>query len=218
MAAHSFDTFIFDLDGTLLDTLPDLTVLTNQVLREMGWPERTQAEILSYVGNGVRALMYQAVPDGTTPEDAERAMDRWKELFPVYPNDLTHPYAGIVSVLEELRRRGCKIGVVSNKFEPGVHQIVDKCLPGLIDQAHGEAPDIPRKPDPTGILRTIAEVGGVPERAVFVGDSPSDIKGGHNAGAFTVAVEWGYHQPDDFAEVHPAMMISQPTDLLALAQ
>lgn len=217
MAEPHFDTFVFDLDGTLLDTLPDLVVLTNQVLRELDWPERTEDEILSYVGNGVRALMYQAVPDGTTPEDAERAMDRWKELFPIYPNDLTHPYPGIVELLTELRARGCKIGVVSNKFEPGVHQIVEKCLPALIDQAHGETADIPRKPDPTGILRTLDELGSTPERAVFVGDSPGDITAGHNAGTYTVAVEWGYHAAEDFADVHPDMLAAEPADLLKLA-
>lgn len=212
-----FDAFVFDLDGTLLDTLPDLVVLTNQVLREMGWPERTEAEILSYVGNGVRALMYQAVPDGTTAADAERAMDRWKELFPVYPNDLTRPYPGIVELLAELRARGCKVGVVSNKFEPGVHQIIGKCLPGLIDQAHGEAPGIPRKPDPTGILRTLDELGVAPGRAVFVGDSPGDIVAGHNAGTYTVAVEWGYHPVADFAKARPDMLAAAPADLLNLA-
>lgn len=217
MAQKTIDTFVFDLDGTLLDTLDDLTVLTNQVLREMGWPERTKAEILSYVGNGVRALMYKAVPDGTTPEDAERAMDRWSELFPSYPNDLTHPYPGIVAMLEALRQRGCKVGVVSNKFDAGVQQIVAKCLPGLVDVAHGEAPDIPRKPDPTGILRTIAELGGTPESALFAGDSPSDIKAGKNAGVITVAVEWGYHPVADFAEVQPDLVVARPDDLLALA-
>ena len=212
-----FDTFVFDLDGTLLDTLDDLTVLTNQVLREMGWPERTKQEILSYVGNGVRALMGLAVPDGTAPEDADRAMERWSSLFPGYPNDLTHPYEGIVELLGALRERGCKVGVVSNKFEAGVHQIVGKCLPGLVDVAHGEAPDIPRKPDPTGILRTIRELGGTPERAVFVGDSPSDIQAGRNAGVATVAVEWGYHPVADFAEVAPDALVARPADLLASA-
>ena len=163
------------------------------------------------------ANLYQAVPDGTTPEDAERAMDRWKELFPVYPNDLTHPYPGIVDLLTELRARGCTIGVVSNKFEPGVHQIIGKCLPDLIDRAHGETPDIPRTPDPTGILLTLEELGSAPEHAVYIGDSPGDIMAGHNAGLYTVAVEWGYHPVEHFAEVHPDMLAAEPADLLKLA-
>lgn len=217
MRTEPIEAFVFDLDGTLLDTLDDLTELTNQVLREMGWPERSEAEILSFVGNGVRALMGLAVPDGATPEDAERAVERWASLFPAYPNDLTHPYPGIVELLEELRRRGCRIGVVSNKFDAGVHQIVAKCLPGLIDVAHGEGPGIPRKPDPTGLLRTIAELGSVPERAVFVGDSPSDIVAARNAGVLSAAVEWGYHPAVDFASVAPDLMVGHPSELLALA-
>ena len=90
-----FDTFVFDLDGTLLDTLPDLVVLTNAVLRECGFPERTSAEVLSYVGNGVKALMYQAVPQDADEEAVEAAMRRWKELYPQYGYRLTKAYDGI---------------------------------------------------------------------------------------------------------------------------
>ena len=115
-----FDTFVFDVDGTLLDTLPDLVVLTNAVLRECGFPERTSAEVLSYVGNGVKALMYQAVPEGTPQDVADACLARWKENYGTYPNDLTKPYPGIPALLAELRRRGCKLGVLSNKFDAGV--------------------------------------------------------------------------------------------------
>ena len=111
------DTFIFDLDGTLLDTLPDLVELTNATLRECGWPERTPQEVLSFVGNGVKALMYQAVPEGANSEDVENAMRRWKALYPAYGYRLTKAYDGIPETIAELKRRGAKLAVLSNKPE-----------------------------------------------------------------------------------------------------
>ncbi len=216
---RAYDAFIFDLDGTLLDTLPDLVVITNAALREQGYPERTEAEILSFVGNGVKALMYQAVPEGTSAEDAERAMKRWKDLFPVYDNNLTKPFEGIVETLGALRDRGCKLAVLSNKFDLGVQQVMNKYLPGWFEVMHGECEEIPRKPDPTGLLRTIGELGTTPERAVYIGDSPGDVRVARNAGTYAVAVSWGYHAPKDFEEegAEPDLMIDDPRALVALA-
>lgn len=105
-----FDTFVFDVDGTLLDTLDDLVVLTNDALAEFNLPPRTREEINSYVGNGVKALMYQAVPEGTPQDVADACLARWKENYGTYPNDLTKPYPGIPALLAELRRRGCQVG------------------------------------------------------------------------------------------------------------
>lgn len=219
MTQTPFRTFVFDLDGTLLNTLPDLVVLTNDVLRELGYPERTTEEILSYVGNGVKALILQAVPEGTSDADAERAYERWLAHYETYDNGLTRPYDGIVALLEELHARGCKVGVMSNKFEGGVHQILDLCLPGLVDAAHGECEGIPRKPDPTGVLRTIEELGSTSAETAYVGDSPGDMAAGKNAGAYTVAVTWGYHPAEKLRALDPApdMVIDSPADLLALA-
>ncbi len=118
-----FDTFIFDLDGTLLDTLDDLMVLTNDVLAEFDMPTHTREEINSYVGNGAAALIYQAVPADTPPAVADACLARWKEAYDRYPNDLTKPYPGIESMLAELRRHGCKLGILSNKFDRGVRDI-----------------------------------------------------------------------------------------------
>ena len=214
-----FDTFVFDLDGTLLDTLPDLVVLTNEALAREGYPPRTREEIHSYVGNGVKALMYQAVPEGTGPEAAERAMESWKALYHTYANDLTKPYPHVRELVADLRERGCKLGVLSNKFDEGVRQIMDQCLPGLFDVMHGEGPDIPRKPDPTGLLRTIRELGSTPERTVYVGDSPGDVRTARNAGTYAVAATWGYHDEGDFAAegAEPDLMARSLLDLLALA-
>lgn len=215
----TFDTFIFDLDGTLLHTLPDLVVLTNAVLREEGYPERTEAEILSFVGNGVRALMYQAMPEDADAAAADRALERWKELFPELDNKLTRPYAGIEEMLDQLAARGCKLAVLSNKFDQGVQLVMNKFLPNRFAVMHGECADIPRKPDPTGMLRTIQELDSIPERTVYVGDSPGDVRAARNAGTFAVAVTWGYHAAEDFANegAEPDLMISSPLELVDLA-
>ena len=211
-----FDTFVFDLDGTLLDTLPDLVVLTNAVLRECGFPERTSAEVLSYVGNGVKALMYQAVPQDADEEAVEAAMRRWKELYPQYGYRLTKAYEGIPETVAELERRGARLGVLSNKFDAGVQEVVGVYLPDLFAVAHGESADIPRKPDPTGLLRTIEELGSVPERTVYVGDSTGDVAVARNAGTYAVGVTWGYHEAERLRAAAADLVIDDPRALLDL--
>lgn len=216
-----FDTFIFDLDGTLLDTLDDLMVLTNDVLAEFDMPTHTREEINSYVGNGAAALIYQAVPADTPSAVADACLARWKEAYDAYPNDLTKPYPGVVALLAALRERGCKLGILSNKFDRGVTFIVDKCLPGAVDTAHGEGGvrNFPRKPAPEGLLATIEELGSTPARTVYVGDSPGDIHVARNAGCYAVGVAWGYHDPADFAAEGwvPDRLVSEPAQIAALA-
>lgn len=218
--APPFDTFIFDLDGTLLDTLDDLVVLTNDVLAEVGMPPRTRAEINSFVGNGGLALIRQAVPAGTPDAVADEVHERWKAAYDAYPNDLTHPYPGVEVMLAELRKRGCKLGILSNKFDGGVQFIVKKCLPGAVDTAHGEGgpQHFPRKPDPAGLLATIEELGSEPARTVYVGDSPGDVHVARNAGCYAVGVTWGYHDPTDFAAEGwpPDLLANDPAQIVAL--
>lgn len=217
----SFDTFVFDLDGTLLDTLDDLVVLTNEVLAEFDMPSHTREEINSYVGNGAQALIYQAVPEGTPCEVADACLARWKEAYDLFPNDLTKPYDGVEEMLAALRSRGCKLGILSNKFDGGVQFIVKKCLDGKVDVAHGEGGTrgFPRKPDPAGLLATIEELGSEPARTVYVGDSPGDIHVARNAGCYAVGVAWGYHDPGDFAAEgwEPDMLVTEPAQIEALA-
>ncbi len=136
--------------------------LTNAALNEQGFPSRTTDEIHSFVGNGARALCAQAVPADATTEQAEAAMRRWMELYPVIGNKLTEPYPHIEEALAELAARGINLGVLSNKFDQGVHDVIDAYLPGMFHVKHGECADIPRKPDPTGLLRSIAELGSTP--------------------------------------------------------
>lgn len=211
-----FDTLVFDLDGTLLDTLPDLVVLTNAALNEQGFPSRTTDEIHSFVGNGARALMYQAVPADATPEQAEAAMRRWMELYPVIGTKLTKPYPHMEETLAELKRRGIGLGVLSNKFDQGVHDVIGAYLPNLFAVEHGERADIPRKPDPTGLLRSIDELGSAPDRTAYVGDSPGDVAVSRNAGTFAVGVAWGYHHADALREAGADLVIDDARELLQL--
>lgn len=213
---RTFDTFVFDLDGTLLDTLPDLVVITNKALAEMGFPPRTTEEIHSFVGNGLMALMYQAVPQDAPRAAAEKAMEKWKALFPTYDNSLTHPYPGMLETLHALKEHKAKLGVLSNKFDAGVQQVMEQYMPGVFSVMHGECEGIPRKPNPAGLLRTIEELDSTPAHTVYVGDSPTDIEVARNAGTFAVGVSWGYHRADELREAAADEVISEPGELLEL--
>ena len=218
MGHPTFDTFIFDLDGTLLDTLPDLVVLTNAALNEQGFPSRTTDEVHSFVGNGARALIYQAVPESATPEQAEETMRRWKELYPELGTKLTRPYLHLPETIAALKARGIRLGVLSNKFDQGVTDVINECLPDLFEVMHGECDDIPRKPDPTGLLRTIRELGSTPERTVYVGDSPGDVRVARNAGTFAIGVAWGYHDAQDLRDAKADALIEDARELLDYAR
>lgn len=213
---RTFDTFIFDLDGTLLNTLPDLVHLTNMALREEGFPPRTTEEIHSYIGGGVRALLRQAVPEGASQEAVERIQARWKELHELYDDQLTEPYPGIPEALRDLRVRGARLAVLSNKFDEGVQQVIGRFLPGVFEAAHGECEDkgFPRKPDPAGLLRTMSELGADPQRVAYVGDSPTDALTAHRAGVFAIGVAWGYHSEGELYEAD--LVIRHPSELLEL--
>ena len=216
---RTFRTFIFDLDGTLLDTVPDLVLLTNRILAEVGAPERTKDEILSFVGSGVRRLIYLALPEDASEETREEAMALWNKWFHEYYHN-TVPFPGIAEMLDKLEEKGCKLGVVSNKLQAGVDLIMQLCLPDRFAVMLGDSPMIPRKPDPTGILQAMRVLGATPEEMVYVGDSPGDIVAAHNAGVFAVAVLWGYHKLEDFDTEGPGkpdLVIATPEELVTLA-
>ncbi len=208
------DTYVFDLDGTLLDTLPDLVILTNKALAAAGFPERSEAEILSYVGNGVRSLMYQAVPPGVGKDQADETMERWKALYSSHGTVLTKPYPGIVEAVERLYCQGIKLGVLSNKFDQGVQQLVAEYFPHRFAVAHGESPTIPRKPDPTGLLLTIGELGSDASRTAYVGDSPTDVLTAHRAGVYSIGVTWGYHSERELREAGADRVVKTAHELL----
>lgn len=211
-----FDTFVFDLDGTLLDTLPDLVELTNATLRACGYPVRTHDEILSFVGSGVKALIRLAVPSEVPDAAVDQASERWKELYPIYGYKLTRPYPGIESTLAALKERGCKLAVLSNKFDGAAREVIDAFLPGIFDSVHGESPEFPRKPDPTGLNKLLEELGSSARRCVFVGDSSNDTRVAIAAGAYAVGVSWGYNDVATLFGNGASAVIDHPEQLLDL--
>ena len=213
----SFSTFIFDLDGTVLDTMPDLVVLTNRALSEMGFPKRSAAEILSFVGNGARRLMYQAVPEHTPEDVSEAALDLWISLYAECGIALTQHYEGMEAVLAELKARGKRLGLLSNKFDQGVQDLVQLYFPDTFAVAHGEGADIPRKPDPAGLLQTIAELGSTPAQTVYVGDSRGDMVVAQRAATFALGVTWGYQSEAELEAGGACAIIHEPAQILSFA-
>ena len=210
---------VFDLDGTLLDTLPDLTRVTNMALEEQGFPQHTMEEILTFVGNGAERLIRLACPEGSSEEEVMAVLGRFKELYVIYGLELTRHYEGMPETLRELKARGMKLGIVSNKFEAGVEEVEKHFFgDGLFDSAHGESKDIPRKPDPKGLLLTIEEMGCEPHEVAYVGDSHTDMEVAHNAGAIAVACTWGYQPLERLLSADPVLLVGTPRDLLHFNQ
>lgn len=210
----TFDGFIFDLDGTLLNTLPDLVVVTNKALADEGFPPHSEEAILHFVGDGVMSLVLQAVPDTATKEQAQRVYQGFRDSYAEYGMNLTKEYDGMTETLKKVRALGKKIGIMSNKFEGGVKDVEAKFFPGIIDAAHGESDTIPRKPNPQGLLLCAKEMGVSPDRCVYFGDSASDMLASHNAGMYAVGVTWGYQPLEKLKTGKPCEMISSPKELL----
>lgn len=210
----AYDAYIFDLDGTLLNTLPDLARLTNMVLEERNWPQRTVEEVLSFVGHGGRYLLSRAIPAGTPDELLDEVFARWRELYPTYGHAMTKPYEGIPEVLDALKERGAKLAVLSNKFDAAVGQVIAEHFPGVFDIARGECDEIPRKPDPAGLRMVMRQLGVAPERVAYVGDSVTDVRTALNAGVFCVTVTWGYGEASALKAEGAQVLIDNPFALL----
>lgn len=213
-----YDAVIFDLDGTLLDTLDDLMEATNYTLGQMGYPARSRKEVETFVGNGVAKLMERAVPAGTGPTDTARALDIFKPYYALHSKDKTAPYPGILEAMKALRDKGCKLAVVSNKFDAAVKALAQDYFPGLVDLAAGEndAGGVPKKPDPTMVLQTIAALGSTPDRAVYVGDSDVDLQTAKNSGLPCISVTWGFRDEGFLVEHGAATLIHHPGELVKL--
>lgn len=211
-----YHTYIFDLDGTLLDTLTDLAASCNYALRTHGMPEHYIDDVRRFVGNGVRLLMERAVPGGAGHPDFEATFATFREHYMQHSLDTTRPYPGIPEVLAELKKRGCRLAVVSNKMMAATVELCRHFFPDTIEVAIGEneAAGIRKKPAPDTVFAALKELGVEKDGAVYVGDSDVDFKTSVNAGVPCVSVLWGFRDRDFLIQHGAKTFISAPSELL----
>ena len=183
---------IFDLDGTILDTLEDLADAVNYALKEYGYPQRTLEEVRRFVGNGIRKLIERAVPAGLTEEDISKVHQTFSAFYQEHCADKTRPYKGILPLLERLREAGCLTAVVSNKADVAVQPLCQQYYDGLFDFAVGEREGIRRKPAPDAVQEVLRRLRVDAGEAVYIGDSEVDIQTAANAGLDSIIVTWGF--------------------------
>ena len=213
---NSFDTYIFDLDGTLLDTLGDLAASVNHALRTHGLPEHSIDDVRRFVGNGVRKLMERAVPDGAANPLFDETFATFRQYYMAHSLDTTRPYEGIPETLEALKARGCHLAVVSNKMMAATQELCYHFFPDTIEVAIGEdeAAGIRRKPAPDTVFAALKALGVGKEDAVYVGDSDVDIQTARNAGIPCISVLWGFRDRDFLLQNGAETIISTPSELL----
>ena len=211
-----YKTFIFDLDGTLLDTIGDLAASVNYALRTNGMPEHSTDDVRRFVGNGVRLLMERAVPDGAANPLFDNAFADFRQHYMVHSLDTTRPYDGIPETLAELKSRGCRLAVVSNKFMSATQELIRHFFPDTIEVAIGEheAEGIRKKPAPDTVFAALKQLGVGKEDAVYVGDSDVDILTARNSGLPCISVLWGFRDRDFLIQHGAKTLISAPHELL----
>ena len=211
-----YELIVFDMDGTILNTLDDLKNSTNYALALHHLPERTLEEIRSFVGNGIRTLIERAVPEGTSVPLMDQIHKDFMSHYKLHSADFTRPYDGITDLLKELKARGFKTAVVSNKADPAVQDLCVQYFDGLFDLAIGERPEIAKKPAPDMVHLALQQMQVSKEKAVYIGDSDVDVATAQNSGLDMIAVDWGFRDRKVLKAQGAETIISNPMEVLDL--
>lgn len=205
---------VFDMDGTILNTLEDLADSTNYALRVNGLPERTIDEVRRFVGNGIRLLIERAVPNGSEAELTDKVFETFKDYYKTHCAVKTKPYDGIKDVLSALRKAGCLTAVVSNKADFAVQDLCHDYFEELFDIAVGEREGIKKKPAPDSVFEVLSKLNINKEDAVYIGDSDVDFATSVNAGMDVIMVGWGFRDEEFLREKGAERIIKQPSEIL----
>ncbi len=211
-----YKAVIFDLDGTLLDTLGDLTDSVNEMLGEFSCPERSLEEIRLFVGNGMKNLVERSVPEDFDKSKLTFAYEFFRQSYKKNMRNKTRPYDGIPECLEELQKLGIKTAVTSNKNDDAVKGLCEEYFGNLVTLAVGAREGVPSKPDPTMVNNVIKELNVEKADCIFVGDSDTDIITAKNAGLKSIGVLWGFRDREVLEKAKADFVISQPEDILKI--
>ncbi len=216
MEGRKIKAVVFDLDGTLLDTLEDLCGATNWALRHNGLPERTLEEVRAFVGNGVRRLIERAVPQGTGAAQLDRVFADFKAYYVDHCQERTHLYDGVAELLRSLKDAGLHLAIVSNKLQAGVDELYARYFSDSVEVAIGERQGVARKPQPDMVRLALETLGVQASEAVYIGDSDVDLLTARNSGLPCISVLWGFRDKD-FLESHGATcLVQQPQEIVNL--
>ena len=211
-------TVIFDLDGTLLDTLEDLYRATNMALDRHSLPTRTREEVRMFVGNGVEMLIRRAVPAGTDEGTIRTVLAEFKAIYAAICEDHTAPYAGILDLLTRLRAEGISVAVVSNKFDEATKKLCRKYFGELVEVAVGEHAGVRKKPAPDTVFEALRKLGADAASSLYVGDSDVDIETARAAGMPCISVTWGLRDEDFLLEHGATTLAHTPDELWEILQ
>lgn len=212
----NFKAVIFDLDGTLLDSLGGITLAMNRVLGKWGFPIQPGSAYRNFVGSGIRETVLRALPESARGKcDIEKFIKEYRQLYDtIWPRE-TSPYPGITGLLEHLEEQKIKTAVLSNKSDDFTKRMAAKLLPGFVFRVvWGARPGIPQKPDPAAALEIAAVLGFRPGECIFVGDSGIDMETAVNAGMYGVGVLWGFREADELLSSGAKRLIADPMELL----
>lgn len=208
-----YDTYIFDLDGTLLDTLADLATSVNHTMKQFGFPEHSFDEVRRMVGNGIKKLIERAIPQGTENPLYDSVYDAFMTYYLEHSLDTTCPYDGIVEMLHALKERGKNIAVVSNKYCKATEQLCRHFFKDYVSVAIGESENIRKKPAPDSVLEVMRRLATDKDHCVYIGDSDVDIETARNSGIPCISVLWGFRDKDFLISHGATCLVSTPKQI-----
>ncbi len=208
-----YNAIIFDLDGTLLNSLEDIRDSVNEILDRYHYPQRSLEQIRSFVGNGAINLIRRALPEGISEQEVEKCLQEYSNYYYEHSRHKTCPYHGIVSLLEQLKEKGFKLGVVSNKDEATVKDLCESYFPSLLSVVVGDSQGYQKKPAPDNIMRAISQLQTEKEATLYVGDSEVDIETARNCALDSVLVSWGFREREVLLQKGAKVIIDCPDEL-----
>ena len=213
-----YDTILFDLDGTLLNTLQDLQSAVNHTLLEAGYPQRSLEEVRRFVGNGLRNLMRLSLPAGADDEEIDRCTAAMRAWYNSHDREYTLPYPGILPLLDRLAAAGCAVAVVSNKVDEAVKDLCAHYFGGRVAAAVGEMDGLRRKPWPDTVELALRQLEADKTRTVYIGDSEVDLATARNAGLPCISVSWGFRDEAELLAAGAGPLVSTPEELWEVLQ